>query len=61
MFTSSDGLIYLGYLSLRVKHPEIKLSDAAAIFSAHPEVLMDIHKAWGAGKNLLGPAEPTPT
>lgn len=54
MFGSAAGLIYLGYLSLRVKHPEIKLSEAASIFGANPESLLDIEKVWGAGKNLLG-------
>ena len=57
MFTSASGLTYLGWLSLRIKQPEMKLADAAALFSANPESLLEIEKVWGAGKNLFGPAE----
>ena len=55
MFGSSSGLIYLGWLSLRIKQPEITLGEAASLISASPESLLDIEKAWGSGKNLLGP------
>jgi hypothetical protein len=55
MFGSASGLIYLGWLSLRIKQPETKLADASALFSANPESLLEIEKVWGSGKNLLGP------
>ena len=59
MFASASGIMYLGWLCMRVKHPEIKLSDAAAILSANPEALLEVEKAWGSGKNLFGPAMPS--
>lgn len=59
MFASASGIMYLGWLCMRVKHPEIKQNEASSILSANPDSLLDVEKAWGSGKNLLGPAMPS--